>query len=60
MADAVTAAIGAVILFGYMCLIASKLNELPLWIVTFAGIALMLWAFWQDDWRSLFKRNNAK
>jgi hypothetical protein len=58
MADAVTAAIGAVIMFGYMWLIAAKLNSLPLWIIVFAGLALMLWAFWVDDWKPLFKRNS--
>lgn len=55
MADAITAAIGAVIMIGYMWLIAAKLNELPLWIVTLVGFACMLWAFWKDDWRPLVK-----
>ena len=54
-ADAVTAAIGAVIMIGYMWLIADKLNELPLWIVTTIGIVCMLWAFWGDDWKPVFK-----
>jgi putative flippase GtrA len=57
MADAVTAAIGALIMCGYMWLIAAKLNALPLWIAVLIGLALMLWAFWQDDWRPLFKRD---
>ena len=58
MADAVTAAIGAIIMIGYIWLIAAKLNELPLWICALAGLALMLWAFWDEDWKPLFKRNS--
>jgi putative flippase GtrA len=58
MADAITALIGAVILMGYMWLIAAKLDEFPLWIVTLIGIGLMLWSFWQDDWRPVFKRDS--
>lgn len=56
MADAVTALIGAVIMLGYMLLIAAKLAAPPLWIVTIIWLVLMAWAFWQDDWRPLFKR----
>lgn len=56
MADAITALIGAIIMIGYMVLIAGKLAALPLWIVTIIGLALMLWAFWEDDWRPIFKR----
>ncbi len=58
MADAVTAAIGAVILIGYIALIAAKLSTVPLWIVSLIGLSLMLWAFWVDDWKPLFKRND--
>jgi len=58
MADAITALIGAIIMIGYMLLIASKLAALPLWIVTLTGLALMLAAFWIDDWKPLFRRNN--
>jgi hypothetical protein len=58
MADAITAAIGAAILCFYIWLIAFKLNELPLWIVCVAGIALMFWAFWEDDWRPVLKGNS--
>jgi len=57
MADAVTAAIGAVIMIGYMFLIANKLNTLPLWICILIGLALMLWAFWGDDWKPLIRRD---
>jgi len=57
MADAVTAAIGAVIMIGYMWLIAAKLNTVPLWIVVIVGLVLMLWAFWGDDWKPLLKRD---
>ena len=56
MADAVTAAIGAIIMIGYMLLIAAKLAALPLWICVLTGLALMLLAFWQDDWQPLFGR----
>ena len=56
MEDAVTAVIGAIIMIGYMWLIASKLNEFPLWICVIAGLALMIWAFWVDAWRPMFTR----
>jgi hypothetical protein len=56
--DAITAAIGAVILIGYLYLIAAKLNTIPLWIVVIVGVVLMLWAFWEDDWRPLLKRDS--
>jgi hypothetical protein len=58
MADAVTAAIGAIIFIGYMFLIAAKLATLPLWICTLVGLALMLWGFWGDDWKPVFKPNS--
>jgi hypothetical protein len=57
MADAVTAAIGAIIMIGYMLLIAAKLAALPLWICVIVGLALMLWGFWGDDWRPILKRD---
>lgn len=57
MADAVAALIGAIIMIGYMVLIAAKLAAPPLWIVTIIGLILMLWAFWGDDWKPLFKRD---
>ncbi|MFH1345279.1 MAG: hypothetical protein ABIL01_29350 [Pseudomonadota bacterium] len=56
MADAITALIGAIIMIGYILLIAAKLSAPPLWIVSVIGLALMLWAFWWDDWRPVFKR----
>ena len=58
MADAVTALIGAIIMIGYMFLIAAKLAALPLSICVLIGVALMLWGFWGDDWQPLFKRNS--
>jgi hypothetical protein len=57
MADAVTAAIGAIIMIVYMLLIAAKLAALPLWIAVIAGIALMLWGFWWDDWQPVLQRD---
>ena len=51
MADAVTALIGAIIMIGYMFLIAAKLDAFPLWICTLVGLALMVWGFWGDDWK---------
>ena len=51
MADAVTALIGAIIMIGYMVVIANKLAALPLWICTLIGLGLMLWGFWKDDWK---------
>lgn len=56
MADAVAAIIGAIIMIGYILLIAAKLAAPPLWIVSLIGLALMLWAFWGDDWKPLFAR----
>lgn len=56
MADAVAAVIGAVIMIGYMLVVAAKIAAPPLWIVTIIGLALMLWAFWGDDWKPLFTR----
>jgi hypothetical protein len=56
MADAVTGAIGAIIMTGYILLIAAKLAAPPLWIVSLIGLALMLWAFWGDDWKPLLVR----
>jgi hypothetical protein len=58
MADAVTALIGAIIMIGYMFLIAAKLAALPLSICVLIGVALMLWGFWGEDWQPLFKRNS--
>jgi phosphate/sulfate permease len=58
MADAITAAIGSVIMIVYIWLIADKLNEVPLWIACICGVALMIWAFWQDDWRPVLKRDS--
>jgi hypothetical protein len=55
MADAVTALIGAIIMIGYILLIAAKLAALPLWIACLIGLALMLWAFWWDDWLPVLK-----
>jgi len=56
MADAFTALIGAIIMIGYIVLIAAKLAAPPLWICSLIGLALMLWAFWGDDWKPLFSR----
>jgi len=56
MADAITALIGAIIMIGYMVLIAAKLAALPLWICVLAGLALMLWGFWGDDWQPIAQR----
>jgi hypothetical protein len=56
MADAVTALIGTIIMIGYILLIAVKLSAPPLWIACLIGLALMLWAFWIDDWKPLFVR----
>jgi hypothetical protein len=58
MADAVTAAIGAIIMIGYMLLIAAKLAAGPLWFCVLVGLALMLWGFWGDDWQPIVKRDS--
>lgn len=58
MADAVTAAIGSVIMIVYIWLIADKLNELPLWIACIVGVVLMAWSFWDDTWKTIFNRNS--
>ena len=38
MADAITAAIGAIIMIGYIWLIASKLDAWPLWVAAIIGL----------------------
>jgi Zn-dependent protease with chaperone function len=55
MADAVTAAIGAIIMIGYILLIAAKLAAGPLWVCVLIGLALMLWGFWWEDWEPVVK-----
>lgn len=57
MADAVTALIGAIIMIGYMVLIAAKLSATPLWVCTIIGLLLMLWGFWGDDWKPVIWRS---
>ncbi len=57
MADAITALIGAIIMIGYMLLIAAKLAALPLWICTAIGLALMLGGFWGDDLKPILQRS---
>jgi len=56
MADAVTALIGAIIMIGYIFLIAAKLATLPLWICAAIGLGLMVWGFWWDDWQPVVMR----
>jgi hypothetical protein len=58
MADAVTGLVGAAIMVFYIWLIAFKLAALPLWIACIVGIVLMIWAFWQDAWSPVLKRNS--
>jgi UDP-N-acetylmuramyl pentapeptide phosphotransferase/UDP-N-acetylglucosamine-1-phosphate transferase len=57
MADAVTALIGAIIMIGYLFLIAAKLAALPLWICVLVGLVLMVCGFWIDDWQPIFQRD---
>ena len=52
MADALTAAIGA-IMIGYMMLLVLKLDALPFTIACMIGLGSMLWAFWGDDWKPI-------
>jgi hypothetical protein len=56
MAYAITALIGALMMIGYVFLIAAKLAALPLWICTMIGVALVLCAFCGDDWQPTVKR----
>jgi hypothetical protein len=56
MADAVTALIGAIIMIGYILLIAAKLAAPPLWVCCLIGLVLMLWGFWGDDWQPIIGR----
>ncbi|HEY7664840.1 MAG TPA: hypothetical protein VH934_17120 [Xanthobacteraceae bacterium] len=58
MADAITGLIGAILMITFLLLIATKLNELPVWIVCFVGIASMLWSFWIDDFEPLLPRRS--
>jgi hypothetical protein len=57
MADAITALIGAIIMIGYLFLIAAKLAALPLWICVIVGLVLMVCGFWIDDWRPVLQRD---
>jgi hypothetical protein len=56
MAEAITALVGAVIMIGYVLLIAARLATAPLLICTAIGVALMLWGFWGDAWRPILAR----
>lgn len=60
MADAIAALVGTIIMIGYILLIAVKLAAPPLWVVSIIGIALMLWAFWGDDWKPFLVRTKNK
>ena len=55
MADAVTALIGAIIMAGYILLIAAKLAAPPLWLFSLIGLGMMLWSFLLYDWLPVFK-----
>jgi hypothetical protein len=57
MADAVTGAIGSIIMIGYILLVAAKLAAPPFWICALVGLALMLWGFWGDDWQPIVNRD---
>ncbi len=59
MSDAITAIIGGVLMVTFLMLIATTLNELPVWIVFIVGIALMIWGFWTDAFAPLFRRDNS-
>ena len=58
MADAITGLIGAILMITFLLLIAMKLNELPVWIVCFVGVASMLWSLWIDDFEPLLPRRS--
>jgi hypothetical protein len=58
MADAITGFIGAALMIIFLVLIATKLNELAVWIVFLIGVALMLWALWTDDFEPLLGRRS--
>jgi hypothetical protein len=58
MADAFTALIGAIIMIGYIYLIAIVLAAPPFWVSVLIGLGLMLWAFWGDDWKPLLSRKS--
>lgn len=58
MADAITGFIGAALMITFLVLIATKLNELAVWIVFLIGVALMLWALWTDDFEPLLGRRS--
>jgi hypothetical protein len=58
MSDAITAALGAVLMIIFVSLIAAKLAQVALWIVCLIGIACMLWAVWTDGLAPVFGRTN--
>ncbi|MGE0062896.1 MAG: hypothetical protein AB7T86_12565 [Xanthobacteraceae bacterium] len=57
MADAITSLIGGVLMTAFILLIVAKLNQLPLWIISLVGLALMAWAIWTDALAPLFRRS---
>lgn len=58
MGDTISAIIGTVLTVTFLMLIATVLNELPVWIVFLTGIALMLWGFWKDAFQPLLRPGN--
>jgi hypothetical protein len=58
MADLITSVIGAALMVVFLLLLAAKLNEVALWAVCLIGIALMLWAVWNDTFAPLFGRRS--
>lgn len=59
MSDAITGLLGAVLMIIFILLIAVRVNEVPLWIVCGAALALMTWAFWEDDVQPLLDRHTS-
>jgi hypothetical protein len=48
MANLIGGLIAMAIAFGYLGLIAVRVNSLPLWIVVLIGMAMMAWSFYES------------
>jgi hypothetical protein len=60
MADAVASIVGGALMVAFLMIIATTLNELPVWIVFIVGIVLMMWGFWTDVFAPLRRRDHSK
>jgi hypothetical protein len=48
MANLIGGLIAMAIAFGYLGIIAARVDSLPLWIVVLIGMAMMAWSFYES------------